>query len=140
MKKLLYFTALLCCAAALHGADLRPVALVGYKWDINELNSSILYSARIDAVLHANKWLPTKEYSKYSAVYFGEKLRGQDNWNSPQAIRDVLAYLNNGGVIIASGNTPTELLDAKKFPKEFASVFGFARLTKPDKTRGMKVQ
>ena len=143
MKKFLYSAALLCCALALHGAALRPVALVGYKWDINELNSSILLPARVEAVRHINKWLPTADYGKFSAVYIGERLRGlgkNDNWNTPEAIKDVLAYLNNGGTIIASGNTPLELLDAKKFPKEFASIFGFARLFKPAKTKGMKVK
>ena len=143
MKKLICFAALLCCALALPGAELNPVALVGYKWDINELNSSILYSARVDTVRFVNKWLPPAEYGKFSAVYIGERLRGlgkNDNWNDPQAIKDVLAYLNNGGVIITSGITPADLLDSRKFPKEFASIFGFARLFKPDKTKGMKVK
>ena len=134
MKKLICFAALLCCALALPGAELNPVALVGYKWDINELNSSILYSARVDTVRFVNKWLPPAEYGKFSAVYIGERLRGlgkNDNWNDPQAIKDVLAYLNNGGVIITSGITPADLLDSRKFPKEFASIFGFARLFNP---------
>ena len=103
----------------------------------------VSYPARVEAVRHINKWLPTADYGKFSAVYIGERLRGlgkNDNWNTPEAIKDVLAYLNNGGTIIASGNTPLELLDAKKFPKEFASIFGFARLFKPAKTKGMKVK
>ena len=141
MKKFIWMGFLLCSALTLFGVSKRPVALAGYKYDINELNAAILHSARVETVRHINKLLPTAEYGKYSAVYIGERLHDKNNnWNNPQAIKDVLAYLNDGGIIIVSGNLPGELLDAKKFPKEFASIFGFARLANPGKTKGMKVQ
>lgn len=142
MKKLLCSLAVLCSAFALYSQNVRPAALLGYKWDINELNSAILLPARVDTVRFVNKWLPPSEYGKYAAVYLGERLRGlgkDANWNDPQAIKDVLAYLNNGGIIIVSGNMPLDLLDYKKFPTEFAQIFGFANLTSVSKPKGLKL-
>ena len=142
MKKLLLSTLLLCSASALHGATPLPAGLTGYKWDIRELNTAILSPARIAAVV-STKWIEPADYTKYSAIYIGERLRGlgsDANWNSHEKIDLVLNYLRNGGTIIVSGNTPAELLDAKEFPAQFAAVFGFKTLSSVADPKGLKIK
>lgn len=141
MKKLFAYLFLLCGAAALHGQNTTPALLLGYKWDTRELNTAILYPARIATEIN-QKWVAPAEYAKYSAVYIGERLRlGKDaNWNNKESLKLVADYLANGGTIIVSGNTPQELIDPKKFPAEFANIFGFAKLAAVAKPQGMKIK
>ena len=142
MKKLLLSTLLLCGASCLHGTTLLPAALTGYKWDIRELNTSILLPARIETVI-SDQWIQPADYTKYAAVYIGERLRtlgSNANWNSPEKIDLVMNYLRNGGTIIVSGNTPAELVDAKKFPAQFAAIFGFKKLSSVSKPKGLKIK
>ena len=142
MKKLLLSTLLLCGASALHGTTPMPAALTGYKWDTRELNTTILFPARIATVV-SPKWIEPADYTKYSAVYIGERLRGlgsDANWNSDEKLDLVLNYLHNGGTIIVSGNTPAELVDAKKFPAQFTAIFGFKTLSAVTKPKGLKIK
>ena len=101
MKKLILSTLLLCGIAGAYGETLRPAALTGYKWDTRELNTSLLFPARIATVV-SSKWIEPADYNKYAAVYIGERLRGlgnNANWNSDEKLDLVLNYLRNGGDI-----------------------------------------
>ena len=94
MKKLFAYLFLLCSAIVLHGQNATPALLLGYKWDTRELNTAILFPARVATDIKLN-WVSPAEYAKYSAVYIGERIRlGKDaHWNSKESLKTVTDYL-----------------------------------------------
>ena len=73
------------------------------------------------------KQLLPSEYKKYALVYIGETLKHdkqRKNWLDPETLKTVQEYLENGGVIVTSGNIPSFL--AGRDMGVLASLFGFS--------------
>jgi len=136
MKRLSGFI-LCCCAAVLFAA--RPVAVGGYRYESRRIMGEIV---------NKNCWIgesvtpETCDYKKYSAVFLGEQLKKAPEevmWNTPAARKNVLDYLNDGGIIITSGDMPRSLLN-KKNRKEMVKLFGFKEtFSCKDKISGVKL-
>lgn len=118
-----FFGIFFCCCAAVAFAA-RPVAVGGYSYEARRIMGD---------VVNKNCWIgesitpATGDYKKYSVVFLGELLKKVPEnvmWNSPAARKNVMDYLNGGGIIITSSEMPRCLLN-KKNRKEMVKIFGF---------------
>ncbi|MBO5822166.1 MAG: DUF4838 domain-containing protein [Lentisphaeria bacterium] len=133
------FGILLLCLSAVALFAARPVAVGGYRYEARRIMAE---------VVNKNCWIgksetpATADYKKYSAIFLGEQLKkAPENvlWNTPAARKDVMDYLNGGGIIVTSGDMPRSLL-SKKNRKETVKIFGFVEVTAcKEKIAGAKV-
>ena len=119
---------LLLCLSAVALFSARPVAVGGYRYEARRIMAE---------VVNKNCWIGKSEtpnpadYKKYSVIFLGEQLKKAPEtilWNTPAARKYVMDYLNDGGIIITSGDMPRSLLN-KKNRKETVKIFGFVEIT-----------
>ena len=75
------------------------------------------------------KRIEPADFSKYSLVYIGETLKydkKKNDWCDPAVLKTVRTYLENGGVIITSGEIPYQLAGRKRNLGEIGKLFGFS--------------
>ena len=128
---LLFFLTALCFAA-------KPIAVGGYRYEVRRIMGDIV---------NKNCWVgkavtpAPEDYKNYSVVFLGELLKNAPEnvmWNSSDARKNVLDYLNGGGIIITSGEMPRCILN-KKNRKEMVKLFGFKEtFSCKDKISGVK--
>ena len=113
---------LFCCAVI--SAVARPVAVGGYKYEAHRIMGDIVNK---NCYIGETITPATGDYKKYSVVFLGEQLKKVPEnvlWNTPESRKNVTDYLNNGGIIICSGDMPRCLLD-KKNRNQMIKLFGF---------------
>lgn len=135
MKRL--FGGLLFFLTAL-GFAAKPIAVGGYRYEVRRIMGDIV---------NKNCWVgkavtpAPEDYKNYSVVFLGELLKNAPEnvmWNSSDARKNVLDYLNNGGIIITSSEMPRCILN-KKNRKEMVKLFGFKEtFSCKDKISGVK--
>ncbi|MBR7107558.1 MAG: DUF4838 domain-containing protein [Lentisphaeria bacterium] len=84
----------------------KPAALGGYRYDVRVLRADVIAKKGIANVDFSGKMLAPADFSKYSIVYYGELLKSPavPVWSN-ENIRHLRNYLNQGGVIIFSGES-----------------------------------
>ena len=100
--------------AAVTGGDGARVSQALKNSDIN-----YIYNRRIEAA----------EFKKYALVYIGETLKydkKKNDWCDPAVLKTVRTYLENGGVIITTGEIPFQLAGKKRNLGEIGKLFGFS--------------
>ena len=84
---------------------------------------------RSDIEFVSAKGLQPADYAKYALVYIGETLKVEKKrpvWTASDQLEKVRSYLENGGVIIISGEVPLFLAGGKRSMGVLAPLFGFS--------------
>ena len=102
------------CPAAVTGGDASRVQLALRRSDVEFTTVKGLFPA---------------DYGKYALVYIGETLKTEKTrplWTEPGQLAKVRSYLENGGVIVTSGEVPPFLTGGKRDMGVLAPLFGFS--------------
>ena len=127
MKRLLLLLSVIAFSTVF--AAVRPVAVGGYHYEARRIQSDVVVK---------NRWIGKlitplpRDYKNYAVVFLGEQMKGNlvsanAMWDTPEKQKQVLEYLNSGGVIVVSRDVPRYLL-GKKFGRQGATFFGFSTL------------
>ena len=126
MKKfLLCLSALLC--AAVFAAD-KPVLLIGQSYSVTPFARYVAIPMGIKTVDARNKWVPPREYHKYSAVYLGVLVKNDKNFilNKPEEIADMRRYVADGGTLIVTSGALYNLCGKGRSLKLVEDILGFS--------------
>ena len=88
-------------------AEDKPVAICGFSTDVRGVEMEVMRPGRYVYEKFENKWLPPADFGKYSIVYYGEKIDGAakgKNWKDDASRASIKKYLDEGGVLIVSGD------------------------------------